>query len=112
LRQIWPASPPLASREKTPNPDTESTIAEARARIAAVAEYLGTFGPADFEEGATRTVALSFLPGKGMKGDVNLHQMAAPNFYFHVTTAYAILRKNGVDIGKRDYLGNIELVDL
>ncbi len=102
----------VAGKEPPKHPDTESTIAEARARIAAVAEYLGTFGPADFEEGATRTVALSFLPGKGMKGDVYLHQMAAPNFYFHVTTAYAILRKNGVDIGKRDYLGNIELVDL
>jgi hypothetical protein len=47
------------------------------------------------------------MEGKWVKGDEYLAQLATPNFYFHVTTAYAILRHNGVDLGKMDYLGSI-----
>ncbi|HTJ80255.1 MAG TPA: DUF1993 family protein, partial [Polyangiaceae bacterium] len=64
-------------------------------------------------EGAEdRPVPLGFMPGKGMKGGIYVREMALPNFFFHVTTAYAILRHNGVDLGKRDYLGPIDLIDV
>ena len=59
-------------------------------------------------EGADdRKVSPPWLHGKWVKGDAYLLQMAIPNFYFHATTAYAILRYNGVDVGKMDYIGGI-----
>ena len=87
--------------------DSEKTLAELKARIAKTVAYLQTFTPAQIDgsedreivikrrETETRYTGLQFLLGH-----------AVPNFYFHVTTAYAILRHNGVEIGKRDYLGN------
>jgi hypothetical protein len=105
----------LTGKDAPAHPDTETTIDELHARIAKVIEYLGTFTEKDFENAATRKVPLPFIPGgtKGMLGANYLLQMAAPNFYFHVTTAYAILRHNGVDLGKRDYIGSdIALIDV
>jgi hypothetical protein len=52
-----------------------------------------------------RRVAPAWLGGKGMRGDDYLVQISIPNFYFHVTTAYAILRHNGVELGKLDFVG-------
>ena len=51
-------------------------------------------------------------PGKAMKGHDYLVEMSLPNFYFHVSMVYAILRHNGVDLGKRDYIGSITMHDL
>ena len=92
---------------KTPpaHPDTEQTLEEVRARIQSVVAYLGTFTEADFVGAEARVVPLGFMPGKGMLGSDYLHEMAAPNFYFHMSTAYNILRSNGVEIGKGDFLG-------
>lgn len=98
-----------AGREPPAHADTEQTIDELRARIAAVAAYLGTFGPADFEGVEERAVALPRWEGKSMTAVDYLVQYSLPNFFFHLTTAYAILRHNGVDVGKRDYLGHIDL---
>ncbi len=99
---------------KTPpaHPDTEQTLEEVRARIQSVLAYLATFTEADFEAAETRVVPLSFMPGKGMLGSDYLHEMAGPNFYFHVTTAYSILRHNGVPLGKMNYMGGMKLQDL
>lgn len=100
---------------KTPpaHPDTEKTVAELRARVKSVIDYLDTFTPADFEGAADRRFPLPFLPeGKGVAALDYLAEMAAPNFMFHVTMTYAILRHNGVDVGKRDYLGGLTLLDL
>jgi uncharacterized protein len=99
---------------KTPpsHPDTEQTMEELHARVRAVAEYLRTFTAADFEGAEDRTVPLPFLPGKGMKGGDYLTEMSVPNFYFHVAMAYAILRHNGVELGKRDYIGSLTMVDV
>lgn len=87
--------------------DTEKTLAELKARIAKTIAYLQTFKPAQIDgtedkeivikrgDKETRYTGMQFMLGH-----------AVPNFYFHVTTTYAILRHNGVEIGKRDYLGN------
>jgi len=99
---------------KTPpaHPDTETNIEELHARVRSVVEYLKTFHAADYEGADGRMVPLAFMPGKGMKGNDYLCEMALPNFYFHLTMAYGILRHNGVDLGKRDYIGSIALQDL
>ena len=105
----------LTGKEAPAHPDTETTIDELHARIAKVTDYLGTFTEKDFENAATRKVPLPFIPGgtKGMVGANYLFQMGGPNFYFHVTTAYAILRHNGVELGKRDYIGSdLALIDV
>jgi hypothetical protein len=62
----------------------------------------------DVETGADeRRISLPWMEGKWMRGDEWVTQFALPNFYFHVTTAYAILRHNGIELGKRDYIGGV-----
>jgi uncharacterized protein len=102
----------LAGREPPRHPDDEVTMDEVRARIAKVLAYLKEFSPADFEGAATRVVPLPFIPGKGMLGADYLRELATPNFYFHITTAYSILRHNGVDLGKTVFIGSLILRDL
>jgi hypothetical protein len=101
----------LAAKEPPKHPDTEQTIDEIRARIRTCVAYLETFKASDFEGAESRPVTLPFLEGKVMKGSDYLLEMALPNFYFHITTAYAILRHNGVDVGKMDYLGALTIRD-
>jgi len=95
----------LAGREAPKHPDTEQSMLEARARISTCIEYLDTLKEADFEGSDARWITLNFMPDKEINGAVYLLELAIPNFYFHITTAYDILRKNGDNIGKRDYLG-------
>ncbi|WP_039914754.1 DUF1993 domain-containing protein [Cellvibrio mixtus] len=87
--------------------DTETTLPELKARIQAVLDYLATFTPADFAETAERHISQPRWEGKYLTGYEFAIQHAIPNIYFHVTTAYAILRHNGVDLGKKDYLGSL-----
>jgi hypothetical protein len=101
----------LSGKQAPAHPDTETTIEALRARIASVDEWLATLTPADFEGAESRQVVLPFAPGKYIGGADYLTQMVLPNFYFHATTAYAILRHNGVDLGKRDFLGNMPFQD-
>ena len=101
----------LTGKEAPKHADTEQTMDEIRARIRACTAYLDTFKAADFAGAETRTIELPFLEGKVLSGNEYLFAMVLPNFYFHVTTAYAILRHNGVDIGKRDFIGSLELRD-
>lgn len=91
--------------------DNEKTLDDLRARIDKTIDWLKTLKPEQFEGGDGRTVSLSFLPGKGLKGPDYLFKLGLPNFYFHATTAYAILRHNGVDVGKIDFIGDLPLVD-
>jgi hypothetical protein len=95
----------LSGKEAPAHPDTEKTIAELRARIRTCIAYLETVSEADVAGGEDRKVSPKFLKGKWVKGDHFLLQMSLPNFYFHVTTAYAILRHNGVNVGKTDFMG-------
>ena len=99
----------LGNKEAPAHPDTETTIPELKARIQVVLDYLGSFTEADFADAKDCTVKLPFAPGMGMTGCDYLTELALPNFYFHITTAYAILRHNGVELGKRDFLGGINI---
>jgi uncharacterized protein len=85
----------------------EATIAKLRESLAASLELVQSVKPEEFEGVEDRIVPLPFMPGKGMKGSDFLIQFALPNTYFHVVTAYAILRHNGVDVGKMDYIGEL-----
>ncbi len=98
----------LAGQEPPKWDDNEASIADLKARIARTIEYVHGFKAADVDAGAGRDVT------QQMRGETKtfaavpyLLNMAMPNFYFHVTTAYAILRHAGVDIGKRDFIGAV-----
>jgi hypothetical protein len=86
--------------------DTESSFADLYARIDRTLAYLATFKPADIDGQEDRDIILT-PGGKEMhfKGQPYLLHWALPNFYFHVMATYAVLRHNGVDVGKMDYLG-------
>lgn len=99
----------LSGKEAPSHPDNEKTIAELHERIAKVGAYLETFKAEDFANAAEQKVSPKWLQGKWIRGADFLVQTGIPNFYFHVTTAYAILRSNGVDVGKMDYLGAIPI---
>lgn len=85
--------------------DTETTLAELQTRIQSVQDYLAGFSAADFSAAATQKISQPRWEGKYLTGSEFAIQHAIPNIYFHITTAYAILRHNGVDVGKKDYLG-------
>jgi hypothetical protein len=95
----------LVGKEAPSHADTEQTIEELRARIKTVIAYLDGFTAADFANAASQTITQPRWEGKTMTGAHYFLEHAQPNFYFHLTTAYAILRHNGVGLGKRDYLG-------
>jgi uncharacterized protein len=95
----------LTGKDAPSFPDTETTLEQLRARVTAVLSYLDTLTAKDFEGAATRSVTQPRWEGKTMTGADYFIEHALPNFYFHLTTVYAILRHNGVSIGKRDYLG-------
>ena len=86
--------------------DTEATFAELKARIQQTLDFIGGLDRGTFVGSDDRDVTL-LVSGKerAMRGDRYLLHFAMPNFYFHVTTAYDILRHNGVEIGKRDFIG-------
>ena len=87
-------------------PDTEKTFAELRQRLANTVDYVKTFKPAQFEGADTREVTFPAGPTSlTLKGQQFINNFAFPNFYFHAATAHGILRHNGVEIGKRDFLG-------
>ena len=96
----------LAGIEVPSFPDTESTFEELQARIAKTIAFLEGITESQVEGSETREITLKF-PGREMTftGVGYLTSFVLPNFYFHMTTAYAILRKNGVQIGKMDYMG-------
>jgi hypothetical protein len=96
-------------KEPPSHPDTERTLDEVRARIATVITYLDGFTAQDFEGTDSRTVKRPRWEGKSMTATDYFVEQAMPNFFFHLTTAYAILRHNGIDLGKRDYLGRLSL---
>ncbi len=85
--------------------DEETTLPELKARIQAVLDYLATVGPEAFEGAAERHISQPRWEGKYLTGTEFAIEHAIPNIYFHITTTYAILRHNGVEVGKKDYLG-------
>jgi hypothetical protein len=99
----------LTGKEAPVNADGESTLEELRARVQGVIRYLDGFSAKDFEQAATRVVSQPRWEGKVMSGADYFLEHALPNFFFHSTHVYAILRHNGVPLGKRDYLGALSL---
>jgi len=99
----------LAGVEPPKHEDTEATLAELKARVAKTLDFVKTIKPEQLQGAETREIVLKF-PQTTLKftGINYLTNFVLPNFFFHVTTAYALLRKNGVDLGKRDFLGPIQ----
>jgi hypothetical protein len=88
--------------------DTETTFPELQQRIAKTLDFVKGLKPAQFEGADTRDITLTIAGQKHTwKGSIYLNHFALPNFYFHATATYAILRHNGVEIGKRDFMGTI-----
>lgn len=99
------ASARLAGKDAPKNEDSEKTLDELRARIAATRAFLDTLVAADFADADTRVITQPRWEGKTMTAADYFVEHALPNFFFHLTTTYALLRHNGVPLGKRDYLG-------
>jgi len=99
----------LAGVEAPKHEDTEATIADLRARVDKTLAFIKSIKPEQFANAETREIVLQF-PQTTMKftGLNYLTNFALPNFFFHMTMAYALLRKNGVELGKRDFLGPIQ----
>jgi hypothetical protein len=96
----------LAGVEVPVHEDTEQTFEELKARIAKTIAFINTIKPAQVDGSEDKEVVLKFRSGEvKFKGMQYLLGQALPNFYFHVTTAYNILRHNGVEVGKKDYIG-------
>lgn len=111
---FWPLrlSALLTGREP-PQPEAgDETIAELRARIGKTLEQVKALKPEQLKGAEERTIPLFFLPGKGMSAPDFVFQFALPNFYFHATTAYSILRHNGIEVGKTDFIGSLDLRDM
>jgi uncharacterized protein len=101
----------LAGVEPPRYEDNETTIDQLKARLAKTVAYLKTLDRKEIDSSADREITFPLGPtNKGhMKGADYLNHFLLPNFHFHVTAAYAILRQYGVDIGKSDYLGAIPM---
>ena len=97
----------LTQSEVPSTPDTEKTFEELRARLAKTIDYVKSFKPAQFEGAETRDVTFPMGPEKTMtmKGQQFLSSFSLPQFYFHAAIAHGLLRHNGVEIGKRDFMG-------
>ena len=86
--------------------DTETTFAELKARVAKVQAFLGSVPAANFAGSEDKAITLNMRRGDlHFTGLDYLRYFVLPNFYFHLTTTYAILRHNGVELGKSDFLG-------
>src|ERR1700722_8660459 len=99
----------LAGIEAPKHEDTEATLDELKARIAKTLDFIKSVKPEQFKDAETREIILKFPQNTLKFNGINyLTNFVLPNFFFHMTMAYALLRKNGVELGKRDFLGPIQ----
>jgi hypothetical protein len=101
----------LSGQRPPKHEDNEKSISEIRGRIRKTVAFAETVKEAQYAQAAEQKVGFTWAPGKIMAGPDYLTQMIVPNVYFHLCMAYAILRHNGVDVGKMDYLGSIRMVE-
>lgn len=102
----------LLSGQKPPrHEDNERTLAEVRERIRKTVAFAESVKELQYADAGAQKVQMSWTPGKVLNGRDYLIQMMIPSVYFHLCAAYAILRHNGVDLGKMDYLGPINYVE-
>lgn len=99
----------LAGIEAPKNEDTETTFAQLQARIDSTLAFLSTLKESDFAEAASRKIELKYFPDMHFTGEGYLISYAIPNFMFHATAVYMILRANGYNVGKKDFAGNLPL---
>lgn len=97
----------MAGKDAPVHDDKEISFTQIKSRIEDVISYLSKFSAADFKDADDRKITQPRWEGKYITGFEYASQHASPNLYFHLTTAYAILRHNGVDIGKKDFLGEL-----
>ena len=97
----------LTQSEVPSTPDTETNFAQLKQRLAKTIDYVKSFKPEQFEGAEARDVTFPTGPDKTttLKGQQFLSAFSLPNFYFHCATAHGILRHNGVEVGKRDFMG-------
>ena len=97
----------LTHSEVPSMPDTETTFAELKQRLAKTIDYVKSYKPEQFEGADSKDVTFPAGPDRSItvKGQQFLSSFSLPNFYFHATTAHGLLRHNGVEIGKRDFMG-------
>jgi hypothetical protein len=100
----------LSGQAPPKHADNERTVGELRARIQKTVAFVESVNESQYGGAAERRVKLSWAAGKVIGGEDYLLQMIIPNVYFHIAMAYAILRHNGVEIGKMDFLRPINLV--
>ncbi|MFV8257201.1 DUF1993 domain-containing protein [Bdellovibrio bacteriovorus] len=95
----------LTGKEAPSHPDTEKTLPELKARIESTIAFLESVSANDFAGSEKKHISQPRWEGKYLTGEDYVLHHAIPNIYFHVTTAYSILRHNGVEVGKKDFLG-------
>ncbi len=97
----------LAGHEVPKWDDNEATMADVRARVQKTIDYVSSFAAAQIDGSEGRAISIPRRVGDPLQfdGETFLKHFALPNFYFHATTAYALLRNAGVEVGKGDYLG-------
>lgn len=100
----------LTGQPSPKHEDTERTWSDLRARVRKVLDFVREVPEAAYASAPRRYVPIKWAPGKAMLGEDYLVQMTIPNVYFHLSMAYAILRHNGVDVGKMDFLGSLNFV--
>ena len=101
----------LAGKTPPKHPEESTNFPELTARIDSTIAYLKSFQKSDFQGWEERPIDIFFAPTKYLPGSQYLTQLGLPNFYFHLMTVYSLLRHNGVDVGKMDYLGPIAFLD-
>lgn len=99
----------LAEEEPLTMADTEATFADLIQRLEKTVVYLKTLQPEKFEGAEERHIPFPYVPDTYLLGQEALLQSSLPNFFFHVTIAYAILRNQGVPLGKADFIGTLPL---
>jgi hypothetical protein len=101
------ASSRLTGKDAPVHDDNKTSWADLRQRISDTIQYLNSLSAADFKGAEDKKITTPRWEGKWLTGLEYAQQHAVPNVYFHVTTAYSILRANGVELGKKDYLGEM-----
>lgn len=95
----------LTGKDAPVHDDKEISLVQLRTRISETLKFLSGFSESDFVNAKDKSVTTPRWEGKTLQGHEYLIQHSIPNVYFHITTAYQILRHNGMDVGKKDYLG-------
>lgn len=97
----------LTGKDAPSHADTEKTLPELKARIQDTITYLKSFSEADFKGSEEKRITTPRWENKYLLGMDYVTNHILPNLFFHITTAYSILRHNGVEVGKKDYLGDL-----